>query len=152
MSLNQTYEIQALSDEVGHFIRIRSLNKAKHFAIYRTFTKRFPNGKEVNTEIKENIQDILVKSIQKKGITEGFILRFDENDNYSDFVDEKITPEKIRHVSGKSEKSFTSTGDKLSAHWPIFHKLNETGFAGFDRPLTKVPSFRTVDLYVIKSL
>ena len=65
-------------------------------------------GKEVNAEIKEDIQDILVKSIQKKGITEGFILKFDENDNYSDFIDEKISPEKIRHVSGKSEKSFNS--------------------------------------------
>ena len=121
MSINQTYEIQALTDKIGHFIRIRSLNKAKHFAVYRTFTKRFPDGKEVNAEIKEDIQDILVKSIQKKGITEGFILKFDENDNYSDFIDEKISPEKIRHVSGKSEKSFTSTGAKLNAHWPIFH-------------------------------
>jgi organic radical activating enzyme len=133
MSINQAYEIQALTDKVGHFIRIRSLNKAKHFAVYRTFTKRFPNGKEVNAEIKEDIKDILVKSIQKKGITEGFILKFDENDEYSDFLDEKISPEKIRHVSGKSEKSFTSTGAKLNAHWPIFHKLNETGFGSIIR-------------------
>ena len=87
MSINEKYEIQALTDNIGPFIRIRSLNKAKHFAIYRTFTKRFPDGKEVNTEIKEDIKDILVKSIQK-GITEGFILRFDENDKYSDFLDE----------------------------------------------------------------
>ena len=55
MSINQSYEIQASTDKVGHFIRIRSLNKAKHFAIYRTFTKRFPDGKEVNAEIKEDI-------------------------------------------------------------------------------------------------
>ena len=103
MSINQSYEIQASTDKVGHFIRIRSLNKAKHFAIYRTFTKRFPDGKEVNAEIKEDIKDILVKSIQKKGITEGFILKFDENDKFSDFVDEKISPEKIRHISGKNE-------------------------------------------------
>ena len=57
MSVNQEYEIQASTDKVGHFIRIRSLNKAKHFAVYRTFTKRFPNGKEVNAEIKEDIKD-----------------------------------------------------------------------------------------------
>ena len=33
MSINQAYEIQALTDKVGHFIRIRSLNKAKQKAI-----------------------------------------------------------------------------------------------------------------------
>ena len=133
MDTNQKYEIQALTDKVGHFIRIRSVNKAKHFAVYRTFTKRFPDGKEINAKIDGDIKDILVKSIQKKGITEGFILKFDENDKYSDFLEKKINPENIRHVSGKSEKSFTSTGDKLSAHWPIFHKLNETGFGSIIR-------------------
>ena len=71
MDTNQKYEIQALTDKVGHFIRIRSVNKAKHFAVYRTFTKRFPDGKEINAKIDGDIKDILVKSIQKKGITEG---------------------------------------------------------------------------------
>ena len=78
MSIDQKYEIQVLSDKIGHFIRIRSLNKAKHFAVYRTYTKRFPDGKEINEKINENIKDILIKSIKKKGITEGFILKFDE--------------------------------------------------------------------------
>ena len=133
MNIEQEYEIKALTDSIGPFIRIRSLNKAKHFAIYRTFTKRFPNGEEVNADIKEDIKDILVKSIKTKGITEGFILKFDENDNYTDFLEEKINPENIRHINGKSEKSFTSTGDKLNAHWPIFHKLNETGFGSIIR-------------------
>ena len=133
MSTDQKYEVQALSDKIGHFIRIRSLNKAKHFAVYRTFTKRFPSGKEVNADIKEDIKDILVKSIQKKGITEGFILKFDENDKYTDFIEEKITPENIRHISGRSENSFTSTGAKLNAHWPIFHKLKETGYGSIIR-------------------
>ena len=133
MSINKDYEIQALTDKIGHCIRIRSLNKAKHFAVYRTFTKRFPNGREVNAKIVEDIQDILVKSIKKKGITEGFILKFDENNNYSDFIDDNIHPENIRHVSGISEKSFTSTGAKLNAHWPIFQKLNETGFGSIIR-------------------
>ncbi len=133
MSIDQKYEIQALTDSIGHFIRIRSLNKAKHFTVYRTYTKRFPSGKEVNADINEDVKDILVKSIKRNGITEGFILKFDENDKYSDFIEKKINPENIRHVSGKSEKSFTSTGAKLNAHWPIFHKLNETGFGSIIR-------------------
>ena len=28
----------------------------------------------------------------------------------------KINPDEIRHISGNSEKSFTSTGAKLNAH------------------------------------
>ena len=96
MSINQEYEIHTSTDKIGHFIRIRSLNKAKHYAVYRTFTKRIPDGKEINVEISEDIKNILVKSIEKKGITEGFILKFDENDNYSDFIDEKISPENIK--------------------------------------------------------
>jgi hypothetical protein len=133
MNINQEYEIYTSTDKIGHFIRIRSLNKAKHYAVYRTFTKRFPDGKEINVEISEDIKNILVKSIEKKGITEGFILKFDENDKYSDFIDEEIAPENVRHVSGQSEKNFTSTGAKLNAHWPIFHKLNETGFGSIIR-------------------
>ena len=50
MNGDQEYEIKADTDKVGPFIRIRSLNKAKHFAIYRTFTKRFPNGEEINVK------------------------------------------------------------------------------------------------------
>ena len=133
MSINQEYEIKADTDNVGTYIRIRSLNKAKHFAIHRTFTKRFPNGKEVNSKINEDIKDILVKSIEKKGITEGFILKFNENDEFSDFIENQIEPKDIRHVRGLSEKNFTSTGDKLNAHWPIFWKLNETGFGSIIR-------------------
>ena len=49
MSIDQKYEIQALTDSIGHFIRIRSLNKAKHFTVYRTYTKRFPSGKEYSS-------------------------------------------------------------------------------------------------------
>ena len=133
MDISQNYEIKADIDKSGYFIRIRSLNKAKHFAVYRTYTKRFPDGKEINEKINENIKDILIKSIKKKGITEGFILKFDENNNFSDFYDESIQPENIRHISGVSEKSFTSTGAKLNAHWPIFWKLNETGYGSIIR-------------------
>ena len=116
MNGDQEYEIKADTDNLGPFIRIRSLNKAKHFTIYRTFTKRFPNGEEINLKINDEIKDILVKSIEKKGITEGFILKFNENDEYSDFTENKIEPEDIRHISGSSEKNFTSTGAKLNAH------------------------------------
>ena len=78
-----------------NFVRIRSLNKAKHFAVHRTFIKRYPDGTEKNVNIDKNIKDILIKSIEKRGITEGFILKFDENDNYYEFEENKIQPENI---------------------------------------------------------
>ena len=34
------YEIIKGTDRKGFFIRVRSLNKAKHFAVHRTFKKR----------------------------------------------------------------------------------------------------------------
>ncbi len=133
MTINDKYEIVAGSDRIGEFVRIRSLNKAKHFAVHRTFIKRYPDGTEKNVNIDKNIKDILIKSIEKRGITEGFILKFDENDNYAEFEENKIKPENIRHKIGIKEKNFTSTGDKLSAHWPIFWKLNETGYGSIIR-------------------
>jgi len=76
---NNNYEIVKGIDEKGIFIRIRSTNTAKHFAVYRTFTKRVGDNFEENTKITEEIINDLIDSIKTKGITEGFILDFDKN-------------------------------------------------------------------------
>ncbi len=133
MNTNNLYEINAGEDHKGHFIRIRSVNKAKHLAVYRSYTKRFPDGTEINTKIENHVKDILIKSIRKKGISEGFTVKCDEDGKYLDFQDYTIEPENIRHFSGIKEKSFTSTGAKLNAHWPVFYKLKETGYGSIIR-------------------
>ncbi|WP_341915204.1 radical SAM protein [Ferrovibrio terrae] len=42
-------------------------------------------------------------------------------------------PEDVRHKLGNTENSFTATGAKLAAHWPIFHKLRDTGYGSIIR-------------------
>ena len=60
------YEIIKGSDNKGFYIRVRSLNKAKHFAVHRTFLKRNKNGKSITEKItKENCEKI-IKSIEKR--------------------------------------------------------------------------------------
>ena len=68
------YEIIKGSDAKGFFIRVRSLNKAKHFAVHRTYLKREHDGKTITQKITEKNSDIIIKSIESKGITEGFII------------------------------------------------------------------------------
>lgn len=120
------YEIIKGSDKKGFFIRVRSLNKAKHFAIHRTYLKRDSSGETTTHEITESNCDKIIESLEHKGITEGFIII--ENDNY-----ENIKPSDITHKLQEKEINFTSTGDKLNHHWPIFWKLNETNYSSVIR-------------------
>ena len=120
------YEIIKDTDRKGFFIRVRSLNKAKHFAIHRTFLKRDKNGITQRHEITEENSNEIIKSIHKKGITEGFIV-VDDN------VKVSISPKDITHKLQAKEINFTSTGHKLDHHWPIFSKLKDTGYSSIIR-------------------
>ncbi len=120
------YEIIKGSDAKGFFIRVRSLNKAKHFAVHRTYLKREHDGKTITQKITEKNSDIIIKSIESKGITEGFIIV--DNDKGLN-----ISPADITHKLQEKEINFTSTGDKLDHHWPIFWKLNETNYSSIIR-------------------
>ena len=110
------YEIIKGSDAKGFFIRVRSLNKAKHFAVHRTYLKREHDGKTITQKITEKNSDIIIKSIESKGITEGFIIV--DNDKGLN-----ISPADITHKLQEKEINFTSTGDKLDHHWPIFCRI-----------------------------
>ena len=120
------YEIVKGNDKKGFFIRVRSLNKAKHFAVHRTYLKRDSNGETTNHKITENNCDKIIESLEHKGITEGFIIV--ETDN-----NRNINPSDITHKLQEKEINFTSTGDKLNHHWPIFWKLNETNYSSVIR-------------------
>ena len=120
------YEIIKGSDNKGFYIRVRSLNKAKHFAVHRTYLKRNKSGKTITENITKDNCDTIIESIESKGITEGFII-VDDNE------DKNISPTDITHQLQEKEINFTSTGDKLSHHWPIFWKLRETNFSSIIR-------------------
>ncbi len=120
------YEILKETDKKGFFLRIRSLNKAKHFAIHRTYLKRTEKGDTTIHQINHDNCDMIIESIQKKGITEGFIV-------IQSNISEKISPSDITHKLQEKEINFTSTGHKLNHHWPIFSKLKDTNYSSIIR-------------------
>jgi hypothetical protein len=122
------YEVSSGEDKLSFFIKIRSKKSGKNFAIHRQYLFIDKNGSETYKSIDSGILPVLISSIKKKGITEGFIL----NDNNVNSV-ENIKPENLRHLFSQKEINFTSTGDKLKFHWPIFEKLKETNFGSIIR-------------------
>ena len=84
---------------------------------------------------KSNI-DLIIDTIKLKGITEGLFVIKDANGNYEKKIsnlNKKVTPQIVRHKLTNSETSFTATGEKLNAHWPIFEKYKNTGYGSIIR-------------------
>jgi hypothetical protein len=135
MENKKSFEIIFDKDASGPFIKIKSHSKGSHYAIHRNYIKRNQLGLEENLRISDEIKDLLINSLNIKGITEGFILHVDEHDNFIPLENqnEKVDPKLIRHKLSSKETNFTSTGEKLNYHWPIFKKLQETGFGSIIR-------------------
>ena len=45
----------------------------------------------------------------------------------------QLAPKDISHSKSEEESSFTSTGEKLSYHWPVFKKYADTGYGSIIR-------------------
>ena len=120
-------------------IKLRIVHKSagKHFAEHTRVQVLNSNFESVGSEeiCNSNI-NLVIDSIKKKGITEGLFVIKDNNGNYineAELVKKKISPDIVRHTLTNSETSFTSTGAKLDAHWPIFEKYKETGYGSIIR-------------------
>lgn len=127
---NDRYVITLIEEKEGnssvYVIYIKSLLGSGHNARHTTYNKISDFGAEVKSErISLNIADLLIDNIMKKGETEGFNL-LDGDLQILDVSD-------IRHKLTLKEKSFTSRGEKLFYHWPIFKKYKETGFGSIIR-------------------
>ena len=77
-------------------------------------------------KVTKEIAPELIKNIHSKGPTEGFIVNKTDK-TYG------IEPSDILHQKTQKETNFTSTGEKLNFHWPVFKKLKETGFGSIIR-------------------
>ena len=75
--MDNNYNIEFGSDDKGNFLKIKSNNSGNHYAVHRKYTKRMSNGLEINLPISNQIIDILIDSISKKGVNEGLILFYD---------------------------------------------------------------------------
>ena len=120
-------------------IKLRIVHKSagKHFAEHTKVQILNLNFESIGTEniCASNIE-LIIDSIKKKGITEGLFVVKDENNNYvnqAKLSEKNISPNIVRHKLTNSETSFTATGAKLDAHWPIFQKYKETGYGSIIR-------------------
>ena len=129
------YEYTIKEDKDGCFLRARSSSAGKHFSDFRTYTKRYPNGQETQVSLNKATIEKILDKVKIKSLSECFVFEVDENGNQelNEKNNTKIQPDDIMHKVGEKELSFTSTGDKLDYHWPIFKKLSETGYSSIIR-------------------
>ena len=124
-----------IENEESIRLRISHISAGKHFAEHFKVQILNKNLDVIGVEdINKNNIQIIFKNIKKKGTTEGlFVVK--ENGEYLDniFTEKKINPDSVLHKKTYSEKSFTSTGEKLDYHWPIFQKFKDTGYGSIIR-------------------
>ena len=117
-------------------VRVRSIKNKYNYADHSHIYLKDPATEKVYAKIAiSNIpnQSVLEK-LSSQGSSESLILTLDPNSLDSLTKFEKIdTEEDLIHFRGITEHSFTSTGSKLDYHWPIFKKLQDTGFGSIIR-------------------
>ena len=123
------YLISKNKDERGPFILAESNFNKKNRAVYRHYFEK-KDGVLKRHLITFDSIDKVFDSVAKHGITTGFHIQKHRRKapqlypkNHSD----------IRYKKSNQEASFTSTGEKLDHHWPIFQKYRDTGYSSIIR-------------------
>lgn len=115
---------------------LHSKAEGRHRAVHTSFNLLGDDGQIIeNRPITYEVAAFIIAHFDQRGDTESF------NIHGSDLAAGKlvsqgsgrITPEGVRHAITNTEKSFTATGAKLAAHWPIFEKYRDTGFGSIIR-------------------
>ena len=127
------YKVEIVSSENNATIIARSKLNPKNKACFNSYFQKNSFGIYEKNKIDSNNVEAVLENIVNLGITKG--LYFENNElNKSIEKDKFIDPiNKLRHKKTNQEQSFTSTGQKLSAHWPIFKKYRDTGYGSIIR-------------------
>ncbi len=95
------------------------------------------NSKNVieRSKINDTNYKLLFERFKRYGETEALFVPIDDNLSLGVQKDnnQNISPNKVLHTLTDKEKTFTSTGHKLNYHYPIFSKLNDTGYGSIIR-------------------
>jgi hypothetical protein len=124
-----------ISNDTGELsIIAESKLNPKNRAIHRHFFEKNQDGHFQKTKLQPSNIDQVFKNVKEFGISAGL---------YLNSAPKKQCPERsmitddhhatVRHNKTQSETNFTSTGEKLHHHWPIFQKYRDTGFASIIR-------------------
>lgn len=117
-------------------IVLQSKSAGKHRAVYSHFDLLNDEGAVIERPpITQEVAKFIFENFERRGDAESF--RIYADDLYSGFIKERaaksLNPADVRHAPTVVENSFTATGQKLSAHWPIFQKFKETGYGSIIR-------------------
>ena len=128
------YEISIRDDKLGLHILATSIENRKNHAVYRHYFKQNSNGKFKKVALNHSNIESVFKNVTQNGITSGFYIKTKGTNNVNLQINQGVdNPSSVRHSKTASERSFTSTGEKLPYHWPIFEKYKNTGYASIVR-------------------
>ena len=128
------YEISIRDDKLGLHILATSIENRKNHAVYRHYFKQNSNGKFKKVALNHSNIESVFKNVTQNGITSGFYIKTKGTNNANLQINKEVdNPSSVRHSKNASERSFTSTGEKLPYHWPIFEKYKNTGYASIVR-------------------
>ena len=119
-----------------HKVRVRSTKNKTNYAVHSHIYLKDPEEGKVygKIAIAELPNDTVLEKLTSQGSSESLILTIDRaaipNKTSIDKID---TNDELIHHRGITEHSFTSTGAKLNYHWPIFQKLQDTGYGSIIR-------------------
>ena len=117
-------------------IVIKNNDGGKNFASHTRYNLLDNDGNLIsNSKLDRKTADFIFNNFELRGHTSSFEIYKEDLDcgkvNQRKLIN--INESDIIHKLTATEKSFTSTGDKLVAHWPIFNKYKETGFGSIIR-------------------
>lgn len=117
-------------------LQLRSLVGGSHSADHTRFNLLDDNGAIIESRlITQDVAQFIFNNFETRGSTASFDIYKSDLEAGVLLPRSKISvgPEDVRHKLTNAEQSFTATGAKLPHHWPIFHKLRDTGYGSIIR-------------------
>ena len=131
---NDNYSLEISLNGLEPEILVRSLTNPKNTAVHQYFFLQDEEGLFRKQKLTNENIDAVVREIKERGVTSGLYLKpKTQRTNQSKYTQFRSASPAIRHKLTTEESSFTSTGEKLASHWPIFHKYRDTGYGSIIR-------------------
>lgn len=116
-------------------IFLQSKTNEKRLAVHSMFNLLSDNSNVIASKsISDKVAKFIINNFEIRGDTESFNIY--KTDLISGYLQNKIKckiPSQIRHQYTKAESSFTSDGEKLYYHWPIFKKFRDSNYCSIIR-------------------
>jgi len=126
---NESYIVTFYSDRNEEYIVVKSKRGWGYSAKHKYYLKSKDGEDFERCRITQEVAPSILENILKNGETEGFILR-SKSISFNEAAEQ---PANVLHKLTKEEQQYTSRGEKLYYHWPIFKKYKETGYGSIIR-------------------